>query len=155
MKNALRVLLALFITLTFAGLAFAQAPAKPAAPEKMEKKMDKPEKMDKAEKPKAATVTGELTSVDPKAGMLTVKAKDKEINLTAESKAAKSALEKVKPGDMVKVSYTEKDGKKVASSISKTKGEKGEKGERGEKGLKGEKGLRGEKGEKGEKGQKG
>jgi hypothetical protein len=123
MKSALRLFLAVFITLTFAGLVFAQAPGKPAAPEKMEKKMDKPEKMDKAEKPKATTVTGELTSVDAKAGTLTVKAKDKETSLTADSKAAKGALEKVKVGDMVKVSYTEKDGKKVATKIDKTKGE--------------------------------
>jgi hypothetical protein len=54
--------------------------------------------------------------VDAKAGTLTVKAKDKEINLTADSKSTKAALEKLKVGDMVRVSYTEKDGKMIASS---------------------------------------
>src|SRR5207244_12463288 len=68
---------------------------------------------------KATGITGEVTSVDAKAGTLTVKAKDKETNLTADAKA-KASLEKVKVGDMVKVSYTEKDGKMVASSIAKS-----------------------------------
>jgi hypothetical protein len=61
-----------------------------------------------------------VTSVDAKAGTLTVKAKDKETNLTADSSSAKNALGKVKVGDMVRVSYTEKNGKMVASSIAKT-----------------------------------
>ena len=46
-------------------------------------------------------VTGEVTSVDAKAGTFTVKAKDKEINLVADSKTTKAALEKLKVGDMV------------------------------------------------------
>ena len=49
--------------------------------------------------------------------MLTVKTKDKDVKLTAESKSAKSALEKVKPGDTVRVNYTDKDGKMVATSV--------------------------------------
>ena len=62
-------------------------------------------------------VTGEVTSVDAKAGTFTVKAKDKEINLVADSKTTKAALEKLKVGDMVRVSYSEKDGKMIASSV--------------------------------------
>ena len=117
MKNALKVLVVALTTLAFSGVSFAQEkkanPATPAAPA-TEKKSEM-----KSEKPKTTRITGEVTSVDAKAGTLTVKAKDKETNLTADTKA-KGALEKVKVGDMVKVSYTEKDGKMVASSIAKT-----------------------------------
>jgi glucose/arabinose dehydrogenase len=126
-KNALRVLIVALTTLAFSSIGFAQekkttpaTPATPAAPA-TEKKTEK------SEKPKTSRVTGEVTSVDAKAGMLNVKAKDKELKLTAESSSAKGALEKVKVGDMVKVSYTEKDGKMVASSIDKTKAKTEEK----------------------------
>jgi hypothetical protein len=116
-KNALRVLIVALTALAFSSIGFAQekktTPATPAAPA-TEKKTEK------SEKPKTSRVTGEVTSVDAKAGMLNVKAKDKDLKLTAESSSAKGALEKVKVGDMVKVSYTEKDGKMVASSIDKT-----------------------------------
>jgi hypothetical protein len=71
----------------------------------------------KSEKAKTHRITGEVTSLDAKAGTFAVKEKDKEIKLTADSKSAKSALEKVKVGDMVRVSYTEKDGKMIASSV--------------------------------------
>jgi Cu/Ag efflux protein CusF len=74
----------------------------------------------KSEKPKAMSATGSVTAMDAKAGTLTVKTKDKDLDLTAVSKA-KNALGKVKVGDMVKVSYTEKDGKMNASSISVVK----------------------------------
>ena len=117
MKNALRALIVALTTLAFSGLCFAQAkpatPATPAAPA-MEKKTEM-----KSEKPKATKATGEVTAVDAKAGTLTVKVKDKNINLTADS----SKLGKVKVGDMVKVSYTDKDGKMNASSIAVVKGD--------------------------------
>lgn len=118
MKTTLRVLILALTTLAFSGVSFAQekkaTPAAPAAPA-MEKKADT-----KSEKAKTGRITGEVTSVDAKTGMLTVKSKDKEANLTADSSSAKSALGKVKVGDMVKVSYTEKDGKMVANSVAKT-----------------------------------
>jgi hypothetical protein len=115
-------------TLTFAGASFAQATpekkaekkaAQPCAPAKTEKKMEQ-----KAEKPKAPRITGEVASVDAKAGTLTVKAKDKEMSFTAPTKA----LEKVKVGDRVRVSYTEKDGKLSASSVTPAKAEAKAKG---------------------------
>jgi Cu/Ag efflux protein CusF len=101
MKNAIKVLVVVLTVLGFSGMSFAQAkPAEPA----------------KAEKPKISRITGEVTSVDAKDGMLTVKAKDKEVSLTAEPKV-KTALEKIKVGDTVNVSYTEKDGKMVATAV--------------------------------------
>ena len=65
----------------------------------------------------SGSTSGEVTSVNPKSGMLIVKTKDKDLNLTAESKSAKYALEKVKPGDTVRVNYTDKDGKMVVTSV--------------------------------------
>ncbi len=120
----IKVFVVALTTLAFSSVSFAQAkpatpatPATPAAPA-MEKKTEM-----KSEKPKATRVTGEVKSVDAKAGMLTVKVKDKDINLTADAKA-KAALEKVKVGDRVKVSYTEKDGNMVASSVAVDKTKK-------------------------------
>ena len=113
MKNPIKVLVIALTSLAFSGVSFAQAkpatpatPATPAAPA-----------MEKSEKAKTNGVTGEVTSVDVKAGTFTVKAKDKDINLVADSKSTKAALEKLKVGDMVRVSYTEKDEKMIASSV--------------------------------------
>jgi hypothetical protein len=117
-KNMIKILVIALATLSFSTLGFAQAkpatpatPATPAAPA-TEKKTEM-----KSEKAKTHRITGELTSLDAKAGTFAVKEKDKEIKLSADSKSAKSALEKVKVGDMVRVSYTEKDGKMIASSV--------------------------------------
>jgi uncharacterized iron-regulated membrane protein len=127
MKNMIKVLVVALTTLSFSALGFAQTkpatpatPATPAAP--AEKKTET-----KSEKAKTHRVTGELTSVDAKAGTFAVKGNDKEVKLAADSKSAKDALEKVKVGDMVRVSYTEKDGKMIATSVkagSKTATEK-------------------------------
>jgi Cu/Ag efflux protein CusF len=117
MKNMLKVLVIAFTALIFGGVGIAQD----KKAEKMEKSAaDKPmtdQKTDKSTKAKSGTATGEVTSVDAKSGMLTVKTKDKDLNLTAESKSTKNALEKVKPGDTVRVNYSDKDGKMVATSV--------------------------------------
>ena len=117
MKNILRLVLVSLVTLAFAGVALAQtgstgstgtkstAPAKPSAEKKA----------------KTMRATGELTAADAKAGMAKVKTKDKELSLSAETEDAKESLGKVKVGDMVKVAYTEKDGKLTLKSLSKTK----------------------------------
>jgi len=127
-KNMIKVLVIGLTSLAFNGVSFAQAkpatPATPTAPA-MEKKTEM-----KSEKAKTNGLTGEVTSVDAKAGTLTIKAKDKEVNLAADSKSTKAALEKLKVGDMVRVSYTEKDGKMIVSSVkaeSKTKAAKSDK----------------------------
>lgn len=90
--------------------------AQPCAPAAM-----KEEK--KAAKPKTMSATGEVASVDAKMGMLAVKVKGKEMSFTAATKA----LEKVKAGDRVTVSYTEKEGKMMASSVKAAKAKKAEK----------------------------
>jgi Cu/Ag efflux protein CusF len=110
-KNMIKILVIALTGLAFSGVSFAQGKPATPAPE-MEKKSEM-----KSEKAKTNDLTGEVTSVDAKAGTLTVKAKDKESKLTADSKRTKAALEKLKVGDMVKVSYTEKDGKMIVSSV--------------------------------------
>jgi hypothetical protein len=108
MKYKIAILAIALTSLAFNGVGFAQArpatPATPAAPT-MEKK---------TEMAQATVLTGKVTSVDAKAGKLTVKTKDKEVNLTTDSKSTKAALEKLKVGDTAKV--FEKGGKVIAAS---------------------------------------
>lgn len=106
MKSMLKVLVIALTALAFSGVSFAADTATKS--------------VTKAEKPKAMSATGAVTAVDAKAGTLTVKTADQSLDLNATSKA-KSALGKVKVGDTVKVSYTEKDGKMNASSITMAK----------------------------------
>jgi hypothetical protein len=124
MKCILKLLLVPLITLTFAAVSLAQrapvtpvpvtpAPITPATPTR-EKKLGKKE-------PKTTTITGEITSVDAKAGTLTVKVNGKEMSFVPETKGAKSALKKVKVGEQVRVSYGEKDGKLSARSVTEAK----------------------------------
>jgi len=105
-------LLVALASLAFNDVSFAQtkpaAPATPTAPA-TEKKPEM-----KSEKAQATVLTGKVTSVDAKAGKLTVKTKDKEINMTTDSESTKAALEKLKVGDMAKV--FEKGGKVIAAS---------------------------------------
>jgi Cu/Ag efflux protein CusF len=123
-KNTIKVLVVALTSLAFNGLSFAQAkpatPATPAAPT-IEKKSEM-----KSEKAQATVLTGRVTSVDAKTGKLTVKTKDKEVNLTTDSKTTKAALEKLKVGDTAKV--FERGGTVIAASPvkaeSKTKAAK-------------------------------
>jgi Cu/Ag efflux protein CusF len=111
-KNTIKVLVVAFTSLAFNGVSFAQAksaaPTPPAAPA-TEKKTEM-----KSEKAQATVLTGKVTSVDAKAGKLTVKTKDKEINMTTDSKSTKAALEKLKVGDTAKV--FERGGTVIAAS---------------------------------------
>lgn len=105
------------VTLAFAGSSFAQAkPATPASPASPPKKAEV-----KAEKAKTSRLSGVVTSADVKTGVLTVKAKDKDMSFTAKTKAAMAALGKVKVGDRVRISYSEKNGKLIVHSISESK----------------------------------
>ena len=107
----------LWLVAVLIGSALAFPPVISAAEKKAEEKMA-------PEKPKAQSATGQLVSVDAKAGTLTVKVNQKDMGFTAKGKAAKEELGKVKVGDTVTVSYMEKAGKMVASSIKAAKAEK-------------------------------
>ena len=112
-KNIVKLVVVAFTALVFGGVAAAQD----TKAEKMGKSPADAPKMEKSTKAKSGTATGEVTSVDAKSGQLTVKAKGKDLDLMAESKSAKNALGKVKVGDTVQVTYTDKDGKMVVSSV--------------------------------------
>jgi len=118
-ENMIAILVVALTSLALNGLSFAQTkPAPPATPAPtMEKK---------TEKAQATVLTGKVTSVDAKAGKLTVKTKDKEVNMTTDSKSTKAALEKLKVGDTAKV--FERGGMVIAASPvkaeSKTKAAK-------------------------------
>ncbi len=124
MKSMIEVVVIALTSLAFNAASFAQAkpatPATPTAPT-MEKKTEM-----KSEKAQATVLTGRVTSVDAKTGKLTVKTKDKEVNLTTDSKSTKAALEKLKVGDTAKV--FERGGMVIAASPvkaeSKTKAAK-------------------------------
>lgn len=112
-KDLLKLVVVVFTALIFGGVSVAQD----RKAEKMDKSSAGSSKMEKSSKAKAGTVMGEVTSVDPKSGQLTVKAKDKDVDMMAESKSAKNALDKIKVGDNVRVTYTDKDGRMVVSSV--------------------------------------
>lgn len=96
-------------SLAFNDVSFAQTkPATPPTPT-TEKKTEM-----KTERAQATVLTGKVMSVDAKAGKLTVKSKDKEINMTTDSKSTKAALEKLKVGDTAKV--FERGGTVIAAS---------------------------------------
>jgi hypothetical protein len=113
MQNIIKVLVIASASLTFNGVSFAQAkpatPTTPPAAPATEKKTEM-----KSEKAQATVLTGKVTSVDAKTGKLTVKTKDKEVNLTTDSKTTKAALEKLKVGDTAKV--FERGGTVIAAS---------------------------------------
>jgi hypothetical protein len=113
MQKQIFKLVVVAVTALFFG---AVASAQDTKPGKMGKSSADSPKTEKSTA-KSGTATGEVTSVDDKSGMLTVKAKDKNLDFMAESKSAKNALDKVKVGDTVRVTYTDKDGKMVASSV--------------------------------------
>lgn len=63
--------------------------------------------------------TGEVTSVDAKNGKLSVKTSTQELDLEVQGGAAKKDLSDIKVGDKVNVSYQDKGGRLVVSSINK------------------------------------
>lgn len=93
MKYILKPFTACLITLTLAGGGLTQIISEAVA-----------------EHVPRITVVGDLVSVDAKAGTVAVKAKGRELSLTAGTKAAVETLEKFKAGDKVRVFYTEADG---------------------------------------------
>ena len=93
MRKTTAVLFAAFVSLMLSSVSRAQEKAAAAMPA--------PQKDKSAESRNApATVlTGTVTLVDASAGKLTVKTRDKEVKLTADSKSARCALGKLKVGD--------------------------------------------------------
>lgn len=115
MKNIIKLWLVPVALFAFVGTSLAQgttpAPAKPAAPAKTTEKKDVAVKVSRGR--------GELLAVDSKVGTAKVKGRDREMSLIADTKETKDALAKVKVGDAVRFTYTEKDGKLVLRMLEK------------------------------------
>ena len=122
MKRALVLIIALLVTVAFAGGAIAQAPAKPApekaAPAPAPEKAAKPEKAKEA-KPKAAKAmkASGMVAAYEAGKMIKVKGpKDKEwtFDVTGDTRGKGD----VKEGAKVTVMYKKEGDKMVANSIS-------------------------------------
>ena len=126
MREMTKLLLVLVALFAFVGTSFAQgttpAPAKPAAPAKPTapaKPAEKKEVKDSVVKGRRGR--GEIVSLDAKAGTVKVKGRDREATLIADTKETKGALAKVKVGDPVRFTFSEKDGKFVLRSLEKSR----------------------------------
>jgi len=64
--------------------------------------------------------TGNISALDTKTGAVSVKGSSDEKNFMTKD-AAKDALERLTVGDRVRVTYSEKDGKAVATSVRRLK----------------------------------
>ena len=115
MKKVLMIVMVLIISVAFVTTVMAQD--KTAAPEKAEKM---------APTVKAKRWAGEVISVD--AAAKTVVAKNKKGEMTFDVSAAKFAknvkFEDLKAGDNIAVKYETKDGKNMATSVTKASAKK-------------------------------
>jgi hypothetical protein len=96
-------------------LAFAamgQTQNLPSSPGKADAPMD-------SKSASAKQANGEVTSVDAKAGKLMVKTTTEELNLEVQGSTAKNSLADIKVGDKVNVSFQDKGGMLVATSVRK------------------------------------
>ncbi len=106
-----------------AGLAADSTPTKSAAPESGKNTADKKPADKKARTTRAAKpqrLRGEITALDAKAGTVSVKSASEEKSFVTQD-AAKDTLEILKIGEQVKVTYSEKDHKLVATSLRRMK----------------------------------
>jgi hypothetical protein len=110
MKKVLMIALAVLISVAFVTTVFAE-----------EKKVEKPAAKVEAKKeaPKVEEFKGEFVSADAKAKTFIAKDDKGEVTFNVAKKIAKFAA-----GDKIVVKYTEKDGKKIASSVKKAPAEK-------------------------------
>ena len=113
MRITTTALSAAFVGVAFYSICIAQSksdtPTTPSAPTT--------EKGTESVRAQATVLTGKVTSVDAKAGKLTVKTKDKEIKLTTDSPNTKTALVKLKVGDTARI--FERGGEVIAVSPMK------------------------------------
>ena len=124
MKKAIAIFVSVLFVFAIASLSFAAEKAA-TAPAAVEKKEAAPVKAEEKKAPvKVKRISGEVVTVDAKAGTLTVKSKKQEVSLSTDNKTVvkkgkeKKTLADVMAGDKVIVKYTEVDGKNVAKSIA-------------------------------------
>ena len=115
-----RYLISLLLPLILFTLSCTQQPEKKGLPERVAREKPASTK----EKPlKIIHVAGETTSVNPRAGKLTVRGKDGDVDIYATEKTIihigrdKSRLSDISAGNKATVKYLEIDGKNIARSI--------------------------------------
>jgi hypothetical protein len=110
MKSLLTLLVTALVVLTFSAAGFAQAQNTAGGSQQ-------PPIVQKKVEPtvKAMTFTGEVTAVNTSNKTIVVKGKEGEKTFDVSKATMGSA---VKPGQTVSVTYTEKEGKMVASSVN-------------------------------------
>lgn len=119
MKRMHSLLLAPLFVVLLAGwsLGAESAPAKEAKSSKAAETKKKPAK---AKKPKVQKFVGEISAVDNKTGAVSVKGTGGEKHFVTQD-AAKDAVARLAVGERVRVQFTEKDGKLLASSVRRVK----------------------------------
>ena len=124
MKKVFMMALSIVISIAFVTVVFAQAPAGTSeqkttttttttTPEK--KVTTTTTETTKTTKSKAVWFRGKVTAMDTAAKMMTVKGKKGDMTFDVSSARMKG---EAKAGDNVRVKYTEKDGKMMASSVT-------------------------------------
>jgi hypothetical protein len=115
-----RYLISLLLPLLLLCVSCTQQPEKKGLPERVAREKPAPAK----EKPlKIIHLAGETTSVNPKAGRLTVRGKDGDVDIYATEKTIihigrdKVILSDIAAGTKATVKYLEIDGKNIARSI--------------------------------------
>jgi len=102
------------LCLSAAGFAAEKTPAKAPSTAPIEK--SQPKKTKTAKTPKALKYRGDISAIDVASGTVSVKGQAGEKQFVTQD-AAKDAVERMSVGDNVRVIYSEKDKKLVATSV--------------------------------------
>jgi hypothetical protein len=115
-----RCLISLLLPLLLFGVSCTQQPEKKGVPEKVAREKSAPAKKTPL---KIIHLAGETTSVNPRAGKLTVRGKDGDVDIYATEKTIihigrdPGRLSDIAAGYKATVKYLEMDGKNIARSI--------------------------------------
>lgn len=121
MNRICRVLAVPLFALLLTGWALGAESAPPKETKKESAKTAQPKKKaTKTKKPKIQKFVGDISAVDNKTGAMSVKGAAGEKNFITQD-AAKDALERLSVGERVRVQYSEKDGKLMATSVRRVK----------------------------------
>lgn len=121
MSRIHKLLAAPLFVILLAGSSFgAETPASRDTKVESAKTAQPKKKTTKAKKPKMQKFVGNISAVDTKTGAVSVKGTAAEKNFVTQD-AAKDAVERLTVGDRVRVQYSEKDGKLMATSVRRVK----------------------------------
>jgi len=106
------------LCVSVAGFAAEKTPAKSPSTAPLQK--SQPKNTKSAKTPKSLKYRGDITAIDPAGGTVSVKGPAGEKKFVTQD-TAKDAVERLSVGDNVRVIYSEKDKKLVASSVRRFK----------------------------------